>query len=60
MNSVTLVFVYHNTSEDLPIVVIDVNHPMCLPMLVLVIDMNLLVITTNSSMSQLDCSPDSS
>lgn len=29
---------------------------MCLPMLVLVIDMNLLVITTNSSMSQLDCS----
>lgn len=33
---------------------------MCLPMLVLVIDMNLLVITTNSSMSRLDCSPDSS
>jgi len=31
----------------------------CLPMLVSTIDMNMLVITTNSSMSRLDCSPDS-
>lgn len=53
--------VYHNTSKDLPmlIVVIGVNHPNVYPMLVSAIDTNPLVIATNSSMSRLDCSPDS-